>query len=336
MTNDGPKSVVDLTSDDEILTSSGGCFLTNIEIIDGPIEVYDLIEVGTHSVYYTDCVLSHNCEFLGSTGTLINPAKLRQLSFHVPQKSIHGLDIYNPPIQGHTYAMTVDTAQGKGRDYHVVQVIDVTKLPYVQVAKYRDHNTPVIILPNIIAQIGREYNNAVALIEVMDTGMQVADMLHYDLEYENLIHVTIKGRHGQIVGGGFSKIFQRGLKMTPQARRQGCMNLKTLVEQDKLIIQDFDTIQELTTFASNGKNGKFEAEEGCHDDLVMALVVFSWLAAQRYFRESGENMDVRLQLEEDNKSWIEDQMIVPLMIDDGLTDMSMEIDKSGNLWTAVR
>jgi hypothetical protein len=275
------------------------------------------------------------CEFLGSTGTLVNPAKLRQLTFKTPTKSLHGLDVYEQPVRGHQYAISVDTAQGKGRDYHAIQVVDVSKLPYVQVAKYRNHSLPVILLPNVIAQIGKMYNDASILVEIMDTGMQVADMIHYDLEYENLIHVTIKGRHGQIVGGGYSKTFARGLKMTPQARRQGCMNLKALIEQDKLIIQDFDTIQELTTFASNGKNGKFEAEEGCHDDLVMSLVVFSWLAAQRYFRESGDNIDVRLQLEEENRRWIEDEMVIPLYIDDGVTGVGVEIDKAGDLWTPV-
>jgi hypothetical protein len=112
------------------------------------------------------------------------------------------------------------------------------------------------------------------------------------------------------------------------------MNLKTLIEQDKLIINDFETIKELTTFVSDGKNGKFEAEEGCNDDLVMAFVVFSWLVAQKYFRENNENLDIRSRLEEENRRWIEDEMIIPVVIDDGLGD-DYEKDKNGNVWTTV-
>ena len=278
----------------------------------------------------------YNCGFLGSTGTLISNTKLRVLTFKEPEKSLHGLDVFNPPVPGNSYILTIDTAQGKGLDYHAIQVIDVTKLPYVQVAKFRNHHTPVMVLPNIIDAIGKLYNNAHVLIEVMDTGAQVADMLHFDLEYENLINVTIKGRQGQMVGGGFSKSFQRGLKMTPQSRRQGCMNLKTLIEQDKLIIQDFDTIRELTTFVSNTKTGKYEAEEGCHDDLVMSLVVFGWLVAQKYFRESSEQeSDLRLKLEDENRNWIDEELTpARFMIDDGLSE-DTEVDSSGNVWVAT-
>jgi hypothetical protein len=275
-----------------------------------------------------------DCEFLGSVGTLVNPSKLRTLNFKTPVKHLHDLDVFEGPIAGHQYCIGVDTAQGKGKDYHAFQVVDVTKIPYIQVAKYRNHFTPVMLLPNIIDQVGKLYNNALVIIEVMDTGMQVADSLHFDLEYENLINVTVKGRFGQMVGGGFAKTFQRGLKMSPQARRQGCMTLKTLIEQDKLIIQDFETIKELTTFISNGKNGKFEAEEGCNDDLVMSLVVFAWLVSQKYFRESNEHVDVRARLETDNKSWI-DEYVIPVHIDDGLGSDMGEVDSRGTLWIPV-
>lgn len=274
------------------------------------------------------------CQFIGSSGTLISSTKLRQLVFRNPISDVHGLNLYEFPKKEHRYCLSVDTAEGKGADYHVIQVIDVTKLPFKQVAVFRDNTSPVMLLPNIIDTIGRYYNDAQVIIEIASTGMQVADMLHYDIEYPNIIHITVKGKFGQVVGGGFSKTFQCGVKMSPAVKRMGCMNLKTLIEQDKLIIQDFNTISELTTFVDSG-NGKYQAEEGCNDDTTMSLVVFAWLAAQRYFRTDDEGIDVRHNLEEENKDWINSEMLPPILeIDDG-RGVDYEIDTQGIVWQSI-
>ena len=168
-------------------------------------------------------------------------------------------------------------------------------------------------------------------------GQQVADSLMYELEYDNMMMVTQRGRSGQMLGGGFSgRGNQLGLRMTKAAKKIGCSNLKSLVEGDKLIVQDFDIIAELSTFISKGKS--FEAEAGATDDLVMCLVIFSWMANQRYFKELTD-VDVRGQMFTDQQNAIEQDMAPFGFIDDGLNDPSGRnnsfFDDAGELWQPV-
>ena len=277
------------------------------------------------------------CEFLGSIDTLINVSKLKNLAVVDPQKSPGGLDVYEMPIKNHTYVMTVDVARGIQNDYSAVVVIDATKAPYKIVAKYRNNNIKPIVFPNILKKIGNHYNKAYCLIEINDLGQQVADAMQFELEYDNMMMVTQRGRSGQVLGGGFSgRGNQLGLRMTKGTKKIGTSNLKSLVESDKLIIQDFDIISELSTFIARGKS--FEAEQGANDDLVMCLVAFSWMANQRYFKELT-NVDVRGQMFTDQQNAIEADMAPFGFIDNGLDDPEGRdnsfFDDAGVRWTPV-
>ena len=271
-------------------------------------------------------------EFLGSTNTLIEGEKLRTLVFKNPIRKDGDLDIYEEPIEGRTYIITVDVAEGVELDYSAFSVIDVTEIPYKQVAKYRCNNIPPLVYPTYIYNIGKRYNDAFVLVEINSIGLQVADILHFDLDYDNLIKIQIKGKQGQQQTQGFTKKIAFGLKTTKQTKQIGCANLKTLIESDKLIINDADTIMELTTFSSNGSS--FEAEEGNTDDLVMTLVHFGWLTSQRYFKENI-TVDIRKALEQE-QNIISDEALVPFgIIDDGL-DKEYEKDANGDLWIEDR
>jgi len=227
------------------------------------------------------------CEFLGSVNTLINPAKLRNLVYEDPIQRNAGLDIYEKAKPEHNYMITVDVARGLGNDYSAFIVFDITQFPYKVVAKYRNNEIKPMLFPNVILDVAKGYNNAWLLIEVNDIGEQVANILHYDLEYENMLMAAMRGRAGQVVGHGFSgKKSQMGVRMTAAVKKLGCSNLKTFLEDDKLLTVDYDIISELTTFAQ--RHNSFEAEEGCNDDLAMCLVIFSWLVAQDYFKEMPE------------------------------------------------
>ena len=194
----------------------------------------------------------------------------------------------------HIYTMTVDVSRGLSNDYSAFVVIDCTSAPYKVVAKYRDNEIKPLVFPSILDKIAKHYNNAFVLIEINDLGQQVADNMQFELEYDNMMMVTQRGRSGQVLGGGFSgRGNQLGVRMTKGTKKIGTSNLKSLIEGDKLIINDFDIIAELSTFISKGKS--FEAETGAHDDLVMCLVIFSWVANQRYFKELT-NVDVRGQM----------------------------------------
>lgn len=246
------------------------------------------------------------CEFLGSVDTLISASKLRSLVFDTPISSNKGLDVYEKPSEKSEYIITADVSRGIGGDYSAFIVFDITTLPYKVVAKYRNNEIKPMLFPNVINDVARAYNNAYVLCEVNDVGDQVASILNYDLEYPNVLMCSMRGRAGQIVGQGFSgNKTQLGVKMSITVKKVGCQNLKQIIEDDKLLFRDYDIINELTTFIQ--KKQSFEADDGFHDDLVMCLVIFSWMAVQDYFKEMTDN-DVRQRIYEEQKNQIEQDM----------------------------
>ena len=273
--------------------------------------------------------IEFECEFLGSVDTLIAPSKLKSLVYDAPLTQNAGLDVFEQSKENHDYITTVDVARGVGNDYSAFVVVDITEFPHRIVAKYRDNQIKPMLFPNIIWEVAKNYNNAFILCEVNDIGDQVASILHYDLEYENLLMASMRGRAGQIVGQGFSgKKTQLGVKMSKTVKKVGALNLKTMIESDKLLFKDYDILSELTTFIS--KSNSFEAEEGCNDDLAMCLVIYAWLVNQDYFKELTDQ-DVRKRLYEEQKNQIEQDMSPFGFIEDGLDDTSF-IDNEGDRW----
>jgi len=269
------------------------------------------------------------CEFLGSVDTLISPSKLRIMPYHDPMKEHKGLAVFEQAIPEHNYVLTVDVSRGVGSDYSAFTVMDTTTVPYKMVARYKNNEIKPIVLPNIITDVARNYNQAYILCEVNDIGGQVADIIQYDLEYENLLMCSMRGRAGQQLGQGFSgKKTQLGIKMSTAAKQVGCSNLKALIEDDKLLINDYDTIAELTTFIAKGQT--FQAEEGCNDDLAMCLVIFAWMAMQPYFKEMHDN-DVRQRIYDDQRDAIEQDMAPFGFVTDGMEDEYFA-DAQGDVW----
>jgi len=270
------------------------------------------------------------CEFLGSVDTLIAPSKLKSLVFTDPLKRNAGLDVYENPKENHDYVVTVDVARGVSEDYSAFVVIDITEFPHRLVAKYRNNEIKPMMFPNIIYELAKSYNGAYILCEVNDIGDQVASLLHYDLEYQNVLMCSMRGRAGQIVGQGFSgKKTQLGVKMSKTVKKVGALNLKTIIEEDKLIFNDYEIISELTTFIS--KHNSFEAEDGCNDDLAMCLVIYAWLVAQDYFKELTDQ-DIRKRLYEEQKNQIEQDMSPFGFIVDGLDGENTFTDNNGDRW----
>ena len=266
------------------------------------------------------------CEFLGSSDTLIDAHKLRHLVFENPLEHNENLKIFERPKPEHIYTLTADTSRGVGNDYSAFVIFDVTQVPYKVVATYKSNTIAPVLYPKAIYNAARAYNNAQVLVEINDIGQQVADILHNDLEYESIISAQWKGRAGQIVGGGFGGgDSQLGIRTTPAMKRVGCAMLKTIVENDRMIINDFDILSELTTFVANKRGTNFEAEQGQNDDLAMCLVFFAWLTNQSYFKELTD-IDIRKNLYELNQQAIEDQLVPFGIIDDGNVDDEWQED----------
>ena len=254
------------------------------------------------------------CAWLGSSGTLISGAVLKSLVVKAPLASKAGLAQYFLPEEEHKYVLVADVSRGKGLDYSAFQIIDVTKMPYNQVAVYRSNLVTPVDYAVEIHRIAKLYNDATILVEINDIGGQVADTLYFDYDSENLIYTENAGAKGKRISGGFNKSADRGVRTTKTVKSIGCSLLKLLVEQYQLIIHDHDTIQELSTFSK--KNSSYEAEPGCHDDLVMCLVLFAWLSDQQYFKELTD-IHTLMKLRDKTDEEIENDLVPFGFIDDG-------------------
>ena len=267
------------------------------------------------------------CEFQGSSGTLISGAKLKALVIKEPMTRKNGLAMYEAPVLGRTYACIVDVSRGKGLDYSAFQVIDVTAMPYKQVCAFRDNFITPLDYADIIFRTSKGYNEASVLVEINDIGQQVAESLLYDFDYENILYTTNNGRSGKMISTG-GKGQEIGIRTTKTVKSVGCSVLKMLVEQDQLLLSDFDTINELSTFSR--KANSFEAESGCHDDMVMGLVLFSWLSDQKYFREITD-INTLAKLREKSDDEIESDMMPFGFREDG-HDEPLVIDMVEDNW----
>jgi len=246
------------------------------------------------------------CEFMGSSGTLLSATALKSLAFVKPiHMTESGIKIYQEPIPNHNYMLIADTSRGKGLDYSAYLVIDTTQIPYRVVCTYKDNNISPLVYPSVIKRIGDYYNQAYVLVEINDNGQQVVDSLFEDYDYENILStVDLKGKTS--VTWGYGNKSYRGIRTTKSVKRLGCSIMKNIVESQKIIIQDFDLIAELSTFISRGTS--FEAEEGSHDDLVMCLVLFSWMTNQQFFSELT-NTDVKAKMHQEQMRQIEEEQL---------------------------
>ena len=260
-------------------------------------------------------------EFIGSDSTLIDPNVLQALRWEKPLIDRKGLTIYEEPSTNNLYACTVDVALGKGKDYSAFLIYDITQIPYRIVAVYRDNLITPLVFPNVIHSLVKQYNNAYTLVEIDGSGAQVGDILRHDLGYENLLMTWNAGRNGIQISSGFKRSAMMGLKMTRPVKNIGCMTLKNLVEQEKILLRDVNVITEFYSFAQKGQG--FEATPGTHDDLVMCCVSFSWLVAQRYFAELTDvNLRENLLDDVEEETW--DSLTPFGFIDDGLLDIPSE------------
>ena len=275
------------------------------------------------------------CEFLGSVDTLISPSIIKTTPHMPPLEDQRGLQMFEKPKKGHQYVCTVDVARGVVKDYSAFIIIDITQLPYKVVAKYRSNEIKPFVFPNIIETTAKAYNKAHLLVETNDLGQQISETMHYEIEYDNILMTTQRGRAGQILGIGFSaRGTSLGVRMTKQVKKIGCSNIKDIIESRQLIINDFNIIEEMSTFARKGNS--WQAEDGCNDDLMTCLILFGWLSNQAFFKEMTD-LNVRAKLYEEQKNMIEQDMAPFGFVDDGVQDPEPEkkVDEYGTVWHPV-
>ena len=200
-------------------------------------------------------------------------------------------------------------------------------MPYKMVGKYRNNQISPLLYPSVLYRIGKEYNEAYVLIEI-NSSEQVAEILYAEYEYENMIFVS-RTPQGQVVNGGFGgNKTQLGVITDKKVKRIGCSNFKSMVEEKKLLINDVDTISEISTFIE--KRNSYSADEGYHDDLVMPLVLFSWLTTNSYFKDLT-NINIRKELYDARIKMIEEEVTPFGFINNGEEENQM-IDANGQVW----
>jgi hypothetical protein len=260
------------------------------------------------------------CSFIGSSNSLINADGLR---FMTPVRPIHsrdGLDTFERPSKDRVYVLVADVAKGVGGDYSAFSVFDITDIPYKQVAKYRDNNISPLLYPSVIYKVATEYNQAFVLVET-NVSEQVPHILYFEMEYENLLFVG-RTQRGQFVSSGFTRgTTTLGVQTDKKIKRIGCSNLKGLIEEKKLIVQDADTISEFGTFVQ--VKDSYAADEGYHDDLVMPFVLFAWFTSNSSFKDFSD-IDLRKAMYEKRMQEIEDEL-VPIGFYNNGTDTDGEL-----------
>ena len=272
------------------------------------------------------------CGFLGSSGTLIEGSKLKSLVPRTPVGQTEHMKVYEKPQKDHTYCCVVDVSRGKGLDYSAFQIIDVTEMPYRQVCVFKDNMITPIDYAEIIYRSIKSYNEAYTLVEVNDIGEQVSETLHYEFEVETLMFTESAGRSGKRISTGFSKKADKGIRTTKAVKSVGCNMLKMLIEQDQLILNDFDTINELSTFSRKGNS--YEAESGCHDDLTMGLVLFAWMTDQLFFKEIT-NINTVNELRQRNEEELAESLLPIGFNDYDITtekDIAVSVSDNDNSW----
>jgi hypothetical protein len=264
----------------------------------------------------------YNCEFLGSSGTLIAGWKLKELISQNPILQKDGLTQFKAPEPNHVYMMVCDVSRGKGLDYSAFQLIDVTSMPYQQAGVYRNNAITPLDYADIIHRTAKAYNNASVLVEVNDIGEQVSTSLNYDFGYENVLFTENAGRSGKRITAGFGGgSVDKGIRTTKIVKSIGCSILKLLIEQNQLIVNDINTISELGTFSKKGTS--YEAEPGKHDDLVMCLVLFAWLSDQQYFKDYT-NINTLMSLRDKTEEDMEQDLAPFGFVDSGREDFIEE------------
>ena len=222
--------------------------------------------------------------------------------------------------------MTVDVARGVAEDYSAFVLIDITEFPHKVVGKYRDNKISPLLYPDFINKVAKDYNGAYVLLETNDIGQQVVDILHQELEYENIFS-TVQEKTKQYVSPGFGKQSTLGVRTSKAVKRQGCLALKSLIEEQKFLLFDAECISELSTFVE--RSGTFAADEGYHDDLAMCMVLFAWLSTNTFFKDLT-NVDIRDNLYNAQMRMIENDLTPFGLVVDGHEPEAQVMD--GDYW----
>lgn len=234
----------------------------------------------------------YNCQFLGSSNTLVEGDMLERIqTIHpITHKWNGAMLVYEEPQPNAFYVLGVDSAKGGGNDYSVVQVLKITGERDVdQVAVYRNNR----IAPEEFAQtcigISDYYNDAYMMVENNDVGDLVANSIWYDFECDRILNCDAKGL---------------GIRSTKKTKLAGNLLLKKYVENGYLQINDNRTLYELSRYEEVSPNVFHAAGQNENDDCVTSLIWALYYLTTEFYDKDANNV---VKKDIDNKFKIDEE-----------------------------
>ena len=233
---------------------------------DPPIDIDKWEEITRGNMIHRKWLQEYECSFLGTGDTYVDGDILRQLKENENEdyyiKYNNRMRIWKDPEPIYDYVIAVDVSLGRQRDHSAFHIINLYNGE--QVAEFYSNRTPINEFASVLVTEARRYNTAYVLIERNTIGNNLIDWVFRIHEYDNL-WLDEKG--------------VLGFQTTQKVREQVLATMEELIRTGTLKINSSRTVDELLTFIVND-NGKAEADQGMHDDLVMSLALASFAVAQ--------------------------------------------------------
>ena len=296
---DNYKEAKDIEIGETVFTLEGDIKLLNKIDLGYNEPVYDLIEVASGHKYFTNKILSSNCEFLVYDETLINSIKLLSLEGKTPIFNMGQARWYKKPSSKYNYVIGLDPSMGTGGNNAAIQIIEVPT--YEQVGEWQHNNTSmpgqIRVLRDICKYISDECNtngsNIFWSIENNTIG-EAALIIVNEFGEENIPGLFLS----EPMRKGHVRKFRKGFNTTHSTKITACSRLKTMIENSQLKINSKPFISELKNFIAVGASFKAKSTEG--DDLVSAmLLVLRMLAVMKDWDPTIYNTFVQIEAEDD-------------------------------------
>ena len=264
---------------DEVLSDVGNLKLCK-KIDTGRIErVYDLIEVEGGHRYFTNGILSSNCQFVSFDMTLINPMILKDLQPGVVFKKLTGeIRFYKDIEPNKIYVIGVDPSLGVGGNPSAIEVYCLPEME--QVAEWTHNKTPIATQVRVLYEIckyiyetARKHPNQIGEPELY---FSLENNTYGESFINGIEEVGVEKFKGEFIselrsmGHGVIKR-QKGFNTNTKSKATACAKLKSLIESRKMIINSLALITELKFYVSVGQS--FQAKTGETDDLVSATLI---------------------------------------------------------------
>lgn len=292
-------------------TIDGDYYITNIEHIQGDVELFDIVESGDDFFYVSNGIINHNCSFLGSGDNFISEEYLQRIEekeIQVPLRQEYmdfNMWIYEDPIDTEEYVMILDVSSGHGEDFSTINIlkkittyeektitknnktkkVNIPKNKVYQVAEYYGK-----VKPNELGEIayvyGKKYNNAFCVIDITGGyGTNTIERL-IEIGYDNIYYSEISHKPTRDKLYGYIK---QGKKTLPdgsivdvdlvpgfyiaQNRGSILIELQRSINLSDCVIRSSRLLTELKTFVTVGGSRVADHKRTFHDDSIMGFAL---------------------------------------------------------------